>query len=213
MIFTGNRKRDDIASTSSTLSSEAMQNIVDQLECQCHCASTTVNYKSVWQSFNKFFLRLDVKPVKWENRLTLFVGYLISENKKSSTIRSYISAIRAMLQNGGYILNEDKVLLNSLTGACKLNNDHLKTRFPIKRGLLYMIMDQIRHIFDRQPYLSWLYQVIFITGYYGLFRVSELMKTLSGHQVRAKDVHIGKNKNKLLFVLHTSKMHTKGMKP
>ena len=128
-------------------------------------------------------------------------------------IRSYISAIRAMLKNGGYVLNEDKVLLNLLTRACKLNNDHLKTRFPIKQGLLYMIMDQIRNIFDKQPYLSCLYQAIFITGYYGLFRVSKLMKTPSGHQVRAKDLHIGKNKNKLLFVLHTSKAHTKGMKP
>ena len=124
--FTEKCKKEDIASTSSTLSSEAMQNIVDQLECQRHRASTTVNYKSVWCSFNKFFLRLDVKPVKWENRLTLFDGYLISENKKSSMIRSYISTIRAMLQNGGYILNENKVLLNSLTRAYKLNNDHLQ---------------------------------------------------------------------------------------
>ena len=76
-----------------------------------------------------------------------------------------------------------------------------------------MIMDQINNIFGRQPYLSCLYQAIFITAYYGLFRVSELTKTPSGHQVRAKDVHIGKNKKKLLFVLHTSTTHTKGMKP
>ena len=42
-------------------------------------------------------------------------------------------------------------------------------------------------------------------AYYGLFRVGEL--TFSSHVVRVKDVHIGQNKNKLLFVLHTSKMH------
>ena len=65
---------------------------------------TKVNYRSVWHTFNDFFLKLDVKPSKWEDRLTLFIGHLISKNRKSNTIKSYISAIRAMLQNGGYRL-------------------------------------------------------------------------------------------------------------
>ena len=32
-------------------------------------------------------------------------------------------------------------------------------------------------------------------------------------QLKAKDVHIGRNKNKLLFVLFTSKMHGRNVKP
>ena len=37
--------------------------------------------------------------------------------------------------------------------------------------------------------------------------------TLSSHVLKAKDVHIGLNKNKLLFVLHSLKTHCKANQP
>ena len=58
---------------------------------------------------------------------------------------------------------------------------------------------------QNQPYLCLLYQTLFSTAYYGLFRVGELTK--GSHPVLARDVHMGKNKNKVLFVLRTSKTH------
>ena len=66
-------------------------------------------------------------------------------------------------------------------------------------------------LFANQPYLLALYKAMYVTAYYGLFRVGEL--TLSEHVVKAVDVHQGKNKDKLLFVLHTSKTHTRESKP
>ena len=118
-----------------------------------------------------------------------------------------------MLQNGGYRLNEDRILLNSVTRACQLKNDQITRQFPIKKGLLNMLMDQLGNIFDKQPYLLILYRAIFITLYFGLFRIGELTAASGNHAVLAKDVCIGRNKNKLMFVLHTSKTHTKGHKP
>ena len=50
-----------------------------------------------------------------------------------------------------------------------------------------------------------MYRTIFLLGYYGLFRIGEL--TSGPHPVRAADVHIGINKDKMLFILHTSKTH------
>ena len=47
--------------------------------------------------------------------------------------------------------------------------------------------------------------------YYGLFRISEL--TNSEHVVRAEDVLIATNKNKLLFVLRSSKNSGNDKKP
>ena len=49
------------------------------------------------------------------------------------------------------------------------------------------------------------------TAYYGLLRNGEM--TESDHVIKAKDVYIGTNKNKILLVLFSSKTHTKGMKP
>ena len=45
------------------------------------------------------------------------------------------------------------------------------------------------------------------TTCYGLFRVSELAWTKSGHAALVKDVQIASNKNKFLFVLRSSKTH------
>ena len=62
-----------------------------------------------------------------------------------------------------------------------------------------------------QPYLITLYSAMLATAYFGLFRISEI--TYSPHVVKAVDVHIGLNKKKLMFVLHTSKTHGRDSKP
>ena len=43
--------------------------------------------------------------------------------------------------------------------------------------------------------------------------MSELTTTGSGHAVKVKDVQIGSNKNKFMFVLWSSKTHSKASKP
>ena len=63
---------------------------------------------------------------------------------------------------------------------------------------------------DGQPYLATLYKAMFITAYYGLFRVSKI--TDGPHSIKAVDVHLSKNKDKLLFILKTSKTHGQGNK-
>ena len=52
---------------------------------------------------------------------------------------------------------------------------------------------------------------LFATAYYGLFRIGEI--TDSQHAVKARDVHIGQNKRKLLFLLRTSKTHGENVEP
>ena len=62
-----------------------------------------------------------------------------------------------------------------------------------------------------QEYLGLLYCTIFLTMYFGLFRISEVVK--GDHAVLAKDIHLGKNKNKILFVLRSSKTHSTVISP
>ena len=171
------------------------------------------SYQSVWRTFNKFFIRLDRKPKCWENCLTLFVGYLVECKKQSSTIKSYISAIKAVLLDNKIKLNPDQYLLTSLTKACRLVNDRVHCRRPICKGILLLLLKQVAIEFSAQPYLTILYTALLSTAYFGLFRVSELTATPSGHAVRVSDVFIGTNKRKFLFVLHSSKTHGKNSKP
>ena len=189
-----------------------MERIVENLKTQRHRSSTRKNYYSVWRCFNQFFVRLDRKPPSWEERLTLFVAYMIDNDKKSSMIKSYISAIKAVLANDGEKLNEDRMLLNSLTSACKLKNDRVRTRLPIRKGLLSLMLKNLPDVIGHnQHYLIVLYRAMLLTAYYGLFRIGEI--TLSDHVIQVGNVHVGTNKKKLMFVLRSSKTHGLDKKP
>ena len=177
-----------------------------------HRQSTKKNYYSVWKTFNKFFIRLDCKPTSWEKRLILFIGYLVQTKKKSATIRSYISAIKAVLYNSGIKLKLDEALLTALTQACKLRNDRVQTRLPITKDIVNVLLDSVEKVFKSpQSYMVKLYKAMICTAYYGLCRIGEI--TNSPHVIRACDAYIGTNKSKLMFILHTSKTHGLGNKP
>ena len=62
-----------------------------------------------------------------------------------------------------------------------------------------------------QPYLILLYQAIFLLAYYGMFRVGELAE--GNHSIKACNVHVGNNKDKIMIVLYSSKTHGKESRP
>ena len=186
---------------------------MDRLKTQSRRRSTRKNYHGIWKSFNQFYLKLDERPDSWEERLTLFVGYLIHKEVKSNTIKCYISAIKAVLQYEGIKLNEDKVLLSTLTRACRITNDVVNAKLPIRRGLVSLLINSLPDYYSEnpQPYLITLFSAMISTAYFGLFRIGEI--TDSDHVVKAKNVFIGTNKQKLMFILHSSKTHGKESKP
>ena len=207
-----NKKTSSKSSTaSSQISTWEMNNIVKSLQNWQHRDSTKHNYYTIWKVFNAFILRLDKKPSDWESRLTLFVAFLVHNNRQSSTVESYISAIKAVLKSSNIAIREDKYLLCSLTRACHLQNDCIKTRLPIQRSMLGVLIRQIDTHFGSQPFLCCLFKALYSTMYFGLLRVSEVASGV--HSVLARDAHIGKNKRKFLFVLRTSKTHGKNSPP
>ena len=201
-----NSKWSDSSSSSSKISSSHMLGILENLKQQCNRRSTYQTYHRIWQSFNKFLIRLDSMPRSWEDRAMLFCAHLIDSGHQLSTVKSYVSAIKSMVSLVNCRWNDDKILLTSITRACKLRNDRVKCRFPIHISLLEQILFELERLSNgAQPYLESLYKVIFILGYYGLLRVGELAQ--SKHVLKARDIHVGKNKPKILLSLHSSKTH------
>ena len=188
-----------------------MMQLGDKLQAERFRSSTAEMYYRVWKSFNQFVLRLDIKPIHMEDRLMLYVAFLIQTKKKSTTVKSYVSAIKAILDIDGHPINENKTIIKAMTKACRLKSDKALIRFPIRKNLLNQILGKIEDVFDTQPYLCTLYKTIFAATYYGLFRIGEV--TLSQHIIKAVDVLIGRNKPKMMFVLFLSKTHTFESKP
>ena len=99
---------------------------------QQHRSSTSKTYLNIWRQFNQFLIKLDKKPDRWEDRVTLFVGQKIEEGVQSTTIKTYISAIKNTLATDGYPWEDNRFFLNSLRRACKMINDTVYTRLPIE---------------------------------------------------------------------------------
>ena len=173
--------------------------------------STLKAYINIWRSFNSFLLRLDKRPPTWENRLCLFGAYLVDRGYQSSTIKSYFSAIKAILWVDNYELDMNSLVLQTLTKSCQRINDVYRIRQPISHHLLELMLFELRWVFPNQPYLQILYQTMLAVGYFGMLRVSEM--TRGQHALKASDVHLGINKNKLLLVLYSSKTHNQSCRP
>ena len=195
----------------SKISTNQMQFILESLKCSRNRDSTRYNYHTVWKLFSKFVLQLDVKPNSWEECIFLFLTYLVNIGRQSLTVKSYYSAIKAVLRDDNYELNENTVLVHTITRACKLSNDTYAARLPIRLQLLELILCEIECSFSEQFCLKTLYLALFALAYYGLFRIGEL--TFSNHVIKAKDIHIALNKNKILIFLYTSKMHDQSSRP
>ena len=202
-----------ISSMSSIISTDDMECIVQKVMYMQHRDSTTKNYLSIWRAFNKFVLSLDRKPKLWEDRVTLFIGYLVDKGMQSATVKSYVSAIKKTLLLDGYKWDDKLVLVRALAKACRITNDRVTTRQPIHCSLLEMILFEVQRFFalNNQCYLEILYKTLFAISYYGLMRIGEVTK--SQHVLKAKNVHIVTNKNKLLLVLYTSKTHDQSNRP
>ena len=205
---------DDISSTSSKISTQNLRLILDKLKANQNRNSTSKNYYSIWKHLNKFLSRIDYIPEFWEDRVALFIAYLVNYRKvQSATVRSYISAIKTVLCTDGYPWSDDKIWFNALIKSCKLANDQIKIRFPIHLGLLETLLFEIERdeSLSNQPYLTTMYKAIFLLSYYGLMRIGEV--TEGDHVVKAKDILIADNKHKIKLILYSSKTHDKESRP
>ena len=149
-------------------------------------------------------------PQTWEERTSLYCTFLTKNSDiQSSTMRSYVSAIKSKVTSDGYKWNDEAVSLAALVGSCKLANDRVLTRLPIGKGLLSQITFEINRKYWSKDfetiYLKVMYTAGFIMGYYGMMRIGEI--TNSEHVAKAKDVHRAEQRNKILIVLYSSKTH------
>ena len=188
-----------------------MEFLLEKLLRNQNRESTNETYLRIWRQFNKFVISLDRKPNNWEDRTSLYVCHMVYKGMQSSSIKSYVSAIKRILVDDGYDWKDEKLQLTALTKACRPINDRVRTRLPINCSLLELILFEFQRILDQQGYLLCLYQAIFALGYYGLMRVGEL--TYSSHVMKAENIHVATNKDKILIVLYTSKTHGKANRP
>ena len=92
----------------------------------------------------------------------MYSAALIQKGIQSSTLKSYISAIKSTLIDDNYKWNDDLIIVRTLTRACCKLNDHVKARFPIHVGLLELLLFELQKQLSHQHYLLQLYKAFFL---------------------------------------------------
>lgn len=195
------------------ISLHLFKRVVDRLQNSDVEWSTKTMYYRVWCLFNRFLLCFDDLPTSWEEKLVLFAAFNVEIGNAPATISSYMSAIRYMLRHDGINISNVSCKLASIIRACKVNNDEVSVRRPIRKNLLKLIMQAVERRFLKkgQVFLAKLYKAMLTAGYYGYLRVGEMTK--GRHNIQEQDMAIALNKSKAVLLIRSSKTQKRSAKP
>lgn len=125
------------------ISLHLFKRVVDKLQNADVEWSTKEMYYKVWCLFNRFLLCFDDLPTTWEDKLVLFAAFNVEIGNAPATISSYMSGIRYMLRHDGINISNVSCKLASIIRACKINNDEVSVRRPIKKKLLRLLIKAV----------------------------------------------------------------------
>ena len=87
---------------------------------------------------------------------------MVNNGCQSAMLRSYYLAIKSVLHDDRYVVDDNKVLLNALARACHPINDKVRTRLPIHSRLLEMLLFELQQMFNDQPFLETMNKAIWL---------------------------------------------------
>lgn len=135
------------------------------------------SYQRAWQLYVQFSgrfcdtfspsLPLDVTS------LALFISYMTARKFAHSTICSYISAISYVHKLRGLTDPTKSFLISKLLTAHRRANPQLDVRLPITRPVLHSLVRSLEFT-SSSSYQRLLYTAMFLTAFYGFFRLGEL---------------------------------------
>lgn len=170
-------------------------------------------YHKIWTNFLAFLHDFKNLPQKWEDKMVMYAAHLGNIGEFSQTVALYMSAIRYKLRKDGLEIPDKNFEIASIIRTCKLKNDTVRYRCGLTKKMTEDLILALDKMFRKngQEYLFILYRAVFLTAYYGMFRIGELGH--SEHVLKAADVKASANKTKFLLILRSSKTHGKGDHP
>ena len=148
-------------------------------------------YHHTWYKFN-FLIELDIWPESWDDRIELFTANLIQKGSPELMIKSYVSAVRAVLREDRIEVSDKSIALSSLKYT---SNPSSFIRLPIQIRLLELVSETLDIFYlwkCNQPYLNLLYKSLLLMGYYGMMHIGEMTDAEGQHMIKFRDVHFGK---------------------
>ena len=132
-------------------------------------------YSRAWVVFTEFYQRYQSVHVNLPVStacVALFISFLCAKGLAPATINSYLSAIAYVHKIQGYYDTTKSFLIEKLLVAVG-RRSQADIRLPISRPLLYELVRALAHT-STSAYQRSLYGSMFLTAFYGFFRLGEL---------------------------------------
>lgn len=151
-----------------------------------------LRYRRSWDSFLNFLL-LHKIPLKFpysENLVILYIINLCKQNLKSSTIRSYLTAIACVHKLYSAPDPTSTYLVSRLLkGNEQINKYPTQKLLPINKPLLYRIISVLPKLLP--AYDANLFTSLFLLAYFFCLRSGEIVKSQSSsHTIQLQDLSI-----------------------
>ena len=96
-------------------------------------------------------MNLGCKPPFWEDRIALFLAYLIDKKQPEHPIRSYTSGFKSGPCGDGIVIDNNSYLLASLLRACKyVRHDRVHHRLLEHRGMMRLLVDKVGDFYENR---------------------------------------------------------------
>lgn len=145
--------------------------------------STKAVYRLAYQSYcrfhNIFYPDAKVFPIS-DNRLATYVSHCAMQGLKGSTIQTHVAGLSFLHKMLGFRDLGKQFMLKQLLRGSKKLMDFPDQRLPITLKILQGIISKL-HVIPLSRYNRSMYQSMFLTSFFGLFRVGELTKTIHGY--------------------------------
>lgn len=172
--------------------------------------SSQITYHTVWNQFLQFLDGFKNLPSLWEQKMVMFAAHLGNQGTQASTVGSYMSALRYKLRKDGVEIPDKNFEIASIIRTCKIKNNAVHYRCGISKNMLKELLQTVKkHFLDKgQQYQFVLFRAVFLTAYYGMFRIGEIAQ--GPHSLKMENVKKSTNKYKYLMILRSSKTHGEG---
>lgn len=174
----------------------------------CKLYDTAVN---AFHLFCRVYQSLPVWPPS-QSDLVNFVSYLSLQKFSANTIKTYVAGISYHCKLHGFPDRTQDFLLKKVLLGLSRSNPHHDTRKPITLQILTTIVQTLPSI-CHSYYESTLFTTIFVTAFFGFFRMGELVQNTKqdvGHAIQVQNVSYSPLDNTIKIVLHHSKTDQAG---
>nr|XP_034335988.1 uncharacterized protein LOC117692391 isoform X1 [Crassostrea gigas] len=203
------RSKQSAISNSCIISAHDLQLRSQEILSYALSNNTCKLYDTAVNAFHLFCQVYQSRPVlpPSQSDLVNFVSYLSLQKFSANAIKTYIAGISNHCKLHGFPDRTQDFLLKKVLLGLSRSNPHHDTRKPITLQILTTTVQTLPSI-CHSYYESTLFTTIFVTAFFGFFRMGELVQNTKqdvGHAIQVQNVSYSPLDNTIKIVLHHSK--------